>query len=77
MFFLLGWKDFKRTKGINLLIIMLLVVVFLTAISIVSAVEEKFKKYAILSEYLNKNGVYLESIHLAKEAVGVEGNNEL
>lgn len=77
MFFLLGWKDFKRTKGINLLIIMLLVVVFLTAISIVSAVEEKFKKYAILSEYLNKNGVYLESIHLAKEAVCVEGNNEL
>lgn len=67
MFFLLGWKDYKRTKAINLLVILLLVAVFLTAISIVSAVEEKFKKYAILSEYLNKNGVYLESLHLAKE----------
>lgn len=67
MFFLLGWKDLKRTKAINLLVILLLVVVFLTAISIVSAVEEKFKKYAILSEYLNKNGIYLESLHLAKE----------
>ncbi len=67
MFFLLGWKDFKRTKEINLLVILLLVVVFLTAISIVSAVEEKFKKYAMLSNYLNKNGVYLESLCLAKE----------
>ena len=67
MSFLLGWRDFKRTKGVNLLVIMLLVVVFLTAISIVSAVEEKFKKYATLSKYMNKNGIYLESIHLAKE----------
>ncbi|MCM1128244.1 MAG: hypothetical protein NC429_17470 [Lachnospiraceae bacterium] len=76
MFFSLGWKDFKRTKGMNLLIIMLLVVVFLTAISVVSAVEEKFKKYTVLSEYLNKNGVCFESVLLAREE-GDEGNNRL
>lgn len=74
MLFRLAWKDFKRILGINLLEILLLIAVFLTAISIVSAVQIKFKKYSVLSEYLNKNGVYIESGYLAQEN---NGNNVL
>lgn len=74
MLFRLAWKDFKRILGINLLEVMLLATVFLTAISIVSAVQIKFKKYSALSQYLNQNGVYVESGYLAYEQ---NGNNVL
>lgn len=74
MLFRLAWKDFKRILGINLLEILLLVAVFLTAISIVSAVQVKFKKYSVLSQYLDENGVYIESGYLSQEK---NGNNVL
>lgn len=74
MLFRLAWKDFKRILGINLLEILLLVAVFLTAISIVSAVQIKFKKYSVLSQYLDENGVYIESGYLSQEK---NGNNVL
>lgn len=67
MFFKLGLKDFKRTTGINLLVIMLLVAVFLIAISLVSAIQVKLKKYSTLSQYLNQKGVYIESLYLQKQ----------
>lgn len=63
----LGWKDVKRASGIHLLVIMLMVAVFLTVISLVSAVQVKLKKYSALSPYLNKRGVYIESLLLAGE----------
>lgn len=71
MFFQLSWKDFKRTLVLNLLVVLLLVAVFLTAISIVSAVQVKLKKYSVLSQYLNKKGVYIESVYLATEQEGI------
>lgn len=71
MIFRLGFRDFKRTLAINLLVILLLVAVFFTAISIVSAVEVKFKKYFTLSQFMGQQGIYIESYYLATEQNGV------
>ncbi len=64
MFWLLGWKDLKRVRGLNIVITMLLTVVLLTVISIVSAVQAKFKRYSELARYLEQKGVYIESDYL-------------
>lgn len=70
MIFKLGWKDFKRTKIINCIIIFLLVVVFLLAISTVSAIESKVRKYTVLSQALDEKGVYLQSEYLQRDIDG-------
>lgn len=68
----LGIRDVKRMPFLNLLVFLLLVAAFLTAVSIVSAVQVKFEKYSALSEYLNGNGVYIESAYLQKSQNGKE-----
>ncbi|MDE6759773.1 MAG: hypothetical protein K2J90_03725 [Lachnospiraceae bacterium] len=61
MLFKLGWIDFKRNFLIQGIIILLLVVTFLAAISMVSAIEMKLKKYMVFKEDLDCNGIYIMS----------------
>ncbi len=61
MSFKLGWIDFKRNLLIQGIIILLLMVTFLAAISMVSAVEVKLKQYIVFKEYLDYNGIYIMS----------------
>lgn len=68
----LGIRDVKRMPFLNLLVFFLLAAAFLTAISIVSAVQVKFEKYSALSEYLDGKGVYIESAYLQKSQDGKE-----
>lgn len=56
----LGWKDFLRNLFLNVLIILLLMVVFLAALTAVSAVEIRMKDYDKLKPFMDKKGVYLE-----------------
>lgn len=68
----LGIRDVKRMPFLNLLVFLLLAAAFLTAISIVSAIQVKFEKYSALSEYLEGKGVYIESVYLQKSQDGKE-----
>lgn len=73
MLYKIAFRDMKRSKGIYGIIIVLLVVAFLVSITLVSAVQVKLKKYSVFSEYLSKDGVFIESIRLGYSWDGADG----
>lgn len=62
----LAIKDLKRVIGMSILVILFFCGIFLTVMSLVSAVEVKMKAYQDIRPYLKGNGVILFPFELAK-----------
>lgn len=73
MLYKIAFRDMKRSKGIYGIIIILLVVAFLVSITLVSAIQVKFRKYSAFSEYLGKEGVFIETLRLGYSWEGYDG----
>ncbi len=58
MLFKLGFKNLRRDKFINLLIILQMTVVFLITISMVSTIVSRFQYYEPFKKQLNSNGIF-------------------
>lgn len=59
--------DIKRAPIINMLIIILIFSMFFVVITIVSAIQLKYKKYSTLVPYLTQKGVCIESYNLTRQ----------
>lgn len=67
MLYRLAVKDIKHAPIINMLIIILIVAMFFVVITIVSAIQLKYRKYSTLSPYLTQKGICIESYYLQRQ----------
>ncbi len=67
----LGWKDVKRNRVLNFIIIILLMIMFATAISGISVVVSKVRVYSKIEPYIENKGVFLWCEMLTRGSRGI------
>lgn len=55
-----------RARLIYGIVIMLLIMIFLTSISVTTAISLKFRKYSVFSKFFNQSGVLIKSYYLQR-----------